>query len=165
VKTVFVATDGSGPAREAERVGAELASCLGCLGDAEIVVAHTIPPREGSIVEMPFRGTVPRHLTKVSSEDDEKSAEELVAEAGERVRSAIKDQGVRVRAVVVHNVSPAMGIVEFVESQTDCAYIVIGNRGLGGVRGLLLGSVSDQVLRASACPVVIVKKGEDRPKA
>jgi nucleotide-binding universal stress UspA family protein len=36
---------------------------------------------------------------------------------------------------------------------------------LGGVRGLLLGSVSDQVLRASACPVVIVKKGEDRPKA
>jgi nucleotide-binding universal stress UspA family protein len=36
--------------------------------------------------------------------------------------------------------------------------IVVGARGLGGVKRLLLGSVSENVLRAARCPVLIVKR-------
>jgi nucleotide-binding universal stress UspA family protein len=36
--------------------------------------------------------------------------------------------------------------------------VVVGARGLGGVKRVLLGSVSDSVLRAANCPVLIVKR-------
>lgn len=35
--------------------------------------------------------------------------------------------------------------------------VVMGSRGLGTFSGLLLGSVSDRVLRQASCPVLIVK--------
>ena len=35
--------------------------------------------------------------------------------------------------------------------------IVMGSRGLGGVRRALIGSVSDSVIRHAHCPVLVVR--------
>jgi nucleotide-binding universal stress UspA family protein len=38
--------------------------------------------------------------------------------------------------------------------------IVIGSRGLGGMRRALMGSISDSVVRHAHCPVLVVRKEE-----
>ena len=51
---------------------------------------------------------------------------------------------------------PAEKIVE-VAKEENIDLIVMGSRGLGGIREFLLGSVSDRVADHAHCPVLIVK--------
>ncbi|GAA1861188.1 universal stress protein [Asanoa iriomotensis] len=72
-------------------------------------------------------------------------------EAAARVR-----RGVRVRAQDV--AGPA--VQTLLDAARDAAMLVVGSRGRGGVRSLLLGSVSWQVATRAPGPVAIVRGGE-----
>ena len=48
-----------------------------------------------------------------------------------------------------------------VEESREAELLVVGSRGLGGFRGLLLGSVGQQCAHYAACPVVIVPHAPD----
>ena len=54
---------------------------------------------------------------------------------------------------------PDTAIIDLAE-ELGAGLIVMGSRGLGGVRRALLGSISDSVVRHAHCPVMVVRKEE-----
>jgi nucleotide-binding universal stress UspA family protein len=54
--------------------------------------------------------------------------------------------------------SPGSATRALLETARDADVLVVGSRGRGNLRGLLLGSVSQQCIHYSTCPVVVVRK-------
>jgi nucleotide-binding universal stress UspA family protein len=48
--------------------------------------------------------------------------------------------------------------VVHLSEEIGAGLIIMGSRGLGGVRRALMGSVSDSVVRHAHCPVMIVRE-------
>jgi nucleotide-binding universal stress UspA family protein len=71
------------------------------------------------------------------------------------VKAAGLDPSVRVTCHVVHK-PPAQGLMT---AAAGANLLVLGARGRGGFRGLLLGSVSDQLVHHAPCPVTVVRTG------
>jgi nucleotide-binding universal stress UspA family protein len=55
----------------------------------------------------------------------------------------------------------ALEIVALAE-ELGAGLIVMGCRGLGGVRRALMGSVSDSVVRHAHCPVLVVRQEKEQ---
>ena len=85
---------------------------------------------------------------------------ELVSLAAEeldrwRLRASAADPGHPVHAEIVTAGSPAEGILSFAEKKA-CDLIVVSAVGMSAVRAILLGSNTRKIIRASACPVLVL---------
>ena len=142
MSTIVVGVDGSEGSINALRFAIDEARIHG--GEVKAVSVWHVP----SLAYGAGMGPVPVDLGAYSE----------VAQAGlarnlEDVGAAAS--GVTVRPIVRQG-SPADIICQEAEGAD---LLVVGSRGLGGFRGLLLGSVSQQCAHHAPCPVVIIPSG------
>ena len=138
-RPVVVAVDGSATSARAVDVAFDHASWLG----ARLVAVHAweLPSLLGSLPPW-----APEEVEAFLATETALLAESLAGHA-ERYPDVDVSQ-------VVRRGTPARAILA--ESE-DAELLVLGSRGRGGFRGLLLGSVSQAVLHHATCPVMIVR--------
>lgn len=78
----------------------------------------------------------------------------------ERMEALVRSGNIRLDAMVTWGL-PLTGIVEALKKQ-QADLVVVGSRGLSGVRRFLLGSVSEGVLNAASCSVLISRARRKR---
>lgn len=84
---------------------------------------------------------------------------EVLADTVSQERASLSGSAAEVEVEQVVVEGPAAGVL--IERSRDAALLVVGSRGYGGFRGLLLGSVSHQCASHAACPVVVVPAPPD----
>lgn len=97
----------------------------------------------------------PPHL----AEDSEAAAKEVLDEA----LLISKEESASIEIEPVVREGQAANVL--VEASAEAELLVIGSRGRGGFRELMLGSVSQQCAHHARCPVTIVRAGCECPPA
>ncbi|MEX1165190.1 MAG: universal stress protein [Nitriliruptor sp.] len=142
VTRIVVGIDSSEHARRALRWARDEAQVHG----ATLEVVHAYPTPEVAV--LPAIAALP------SDEDLEASAYAVIDDQLEEVGGF---DGIPV--IRIARSGGAAGVL--CHEAADAAMVIIGSRGRGGFKGLLLGSVSQQVATHAPCPVVIVGHGVD----
>ena len=137
--SILIPTDGSAESAEAAEAGLNLAEEL----DAEV---HAISVVDAELVASTTYTTGAAKNEERMHEEAEENAAEAAEGARERGLEAIE---------VVETGIPAEKIVEYADENVDA--IVIGTHGRSGMRRVLLGSVTDKVVRTASVPVVTVR--------
>ena len=70
------------------------------------------------------------------------------------------DSGVKVTKAIVQGISPHAAILEFIEDDGEIGMIVMSTHGRSGLSHILLGSVTENVIRYAPCPILVVKQPE-----
>lgn len=139
-KHIIVPVDGSDGAARAARFANDLAIATG----TPVTHLHVFMLTAGEVSSM----------TRLDAQGMEAARKESAKEAFTAARQAIGGSGHRVEERVVFG-EPAEEILAYA-AEHGPALIVMGRRGINRFQQLLLGSVSDAVMRNAQGPVTIV---------
>src|SRR5215218_2103285 len=146
---MLLATDGSDEAELATRTAVELANCTG--SELHVVYVEPLPDFMKNDASIPGYD---RALYEKIEEEGRETLRKLVW----RVKVAggtVADSHLRMGAV-------AEEIVAFAD-ELEVDLIIVGSRGLRGIRRVLAGSVSESVFRHAHCPVMVVRAKDNPP--
>lgn len=146
---IVLGVDGSEVSARAVTATAGLAAQLG----SSVVIVNAVA--DAMMVMPPVGPTeamiTPPLVTEEAMQELEQAGQEVLARAAEQLGRA----GVTCSTRLEHG--PAADRIVHVASSIDADLIVLGSRGHGKLEELLLGSVSDAVVREAKCSVLIVR--------
>lgn len=143
IRKVMVAVDGSESSAKAVKVAAEIAKN----NSAELTILHVM-----TVPYSAFSGDVPLPLSQIEK-DARHAGDKYVTDAV----NSIKTYGIKPKTEMIEWYdSPVKGITQFAEKH-DIDLIVVGTRGLGGFKRLVLGSVASGVVHYARCSVTVVR--------
>lgn len=144
--SVMCGVDGSAGAREAARAAVDLAERL----EARLILVHVAR----SLAMVPHPG----FFTRVALEALDRCRDELRVEGGDLLARVAREAGAPPDAERrVWAGDPLTRLLEEARLERPSA-IVVGSRGLRGVRRALRGSISAELTRRAPCPVVVVPR-------
>ena len=147
MSTIVVGVDGSDGARDALRFALEEARVRGATVRA-VAAWHVPVSPYGQVYGPP----------------DQEVVERLGPEARQAVERALESAGDLAAGVDVEIVvREGAAAPVLLEESDEADLLVVGSRGLGGFRGLLLGSVGQQCAHHASSPVVIVPHRRELP--
>jgi nucleotide-binding universal stress UspA family protein len=147
---VILADDGSLDARAAGDVVATWPLFRG-MPVTVVGVVHDTVPSTGAVAPLMLEETMTRYAEAIHAERRTRTSD---CEATvERLRAAGIDAVAEIRQG-----DPAHEIVSAAQS-TRAGLVVLGTRGLTGLRRLLIGSVARNVLLSAPCSVLVVREG------
>jgi nucleotide-binding universal stress UspA family protein len=144
---ILVAVDGSKSAAKA----AELAVKLAKRNAADLIVVSVVPRPTYRFASVPEVGVPPISLGDYytyAAKDAEKGVNQAV--------SLAKGQGVEAQGRVLKASSVVQSITDYANDK-EVDLIVLGTRGSGGFKRLLMGSVSNGVVAHAHCPIMVVR--------
>ena len=149
---ILLAIDGSEEADAATRAAVEIANATG--SELHILFALFIDET------LPYPHPYARERWEASVEQAKHRAREFVDEQAKRIEA----EGGKVKDAHLAFGTPDQEIAKLGE-ELEAGIIVVGSRGLGGVRRALLGSVSGSVVRHAHGPVLVVREDGHRDAA
>jgi len=150
---LLVAVDGSETSDEAVEVAGDLAATY----DAITHVIHVSPDLREVILPEAGHEEKPCHAHDSVTDSELSYGERIIAQAEAR----LKELGVKDIRLLNELGSPADKIAHAAE-RNNCTAVVIGSRGLGGITGTVLGSISRSVVDKCGCIVIVVKPGSSK---
>jgi nucleotide-binding universal stress UspA family protein len=142
LKKILIATDGSETAEKAADFGVQIAGLSGAKVYAVYVIDTT-----------PYY-SIP--LDQIWSKEVYEQLEQMGNEITSNVEKTAKAAGLEAESIVLKG-DPAQRIVNFAEEQ-NVDMIVVGSHGIGGFERLVIGSVSEKVVRHAKIPVLVFRK-------
>ena len=123
-------------------------------GTQEVVVAHVIELMD--IVRLPLDVSWSERPASETEAELQRQLEKMVRKELEAVETELKDTGLKVK-VVMGKGNPLKEILR-IESEENVSAIVIGSHGKSNIKEMLLGSTSENVIRHSRTPVLVIKR-------
>jgi len=146
---ILMSTDGSDVARKGVEHGIALAKALNAK-------ATVIAVTEAMLVD--YGGGIAGGIAPSQEEIDrfEAASNESARRALDAARTMAEQIGLSVELLHVPNAYPSSAIIETAKSK-GCDLIVMASHGRRGLRKLLLGSQTSQVLADGSVPVLVVR--------
>ena len=145
---ILLSTDGSDVARKGVEHGVALAKAVNAKATV-ITVTEPLPVDYGS---GHASGWIP---TKAEIESFDAACNEGAGKVLDEVRAMAEQIGISAELLHVPNAHPATAIIETAKSK-GCDLIVMASHGRRGLRKLLLGSQTSEVLVDGSVPVLVV---------